>query len=254
MRDPYGNWAQVYDFFYPDRSDEIDFWARWAAAGDGRVLDLMCGTAEVSLGLARRGFRVLGVDRSVAMLAAGAARLSAAADYPAHNLSLAQGDACAIPAADDAFDLALVGGLGSFNHLDGAAAAITLGELARVLSPGGVIGLELVNPALLPELPPTQTVGPLRPPPPGVSLQQTVSRRYEQRTGACHIEQVTRYESADTRHEFRQSFVLHVRQAAEIRAMLADAGFVGMQAYGDHSTAAYSPWSFALLVLATRRS
>ena len=68
-----------------------------------RVLDLMCGTAEVSLGLARQGLKVLGVDRSPAMLAVGAERLAAAADYLVRSLGLAQGNAYNVPAGDLAF-------------------------------------------------------------------------------------------------------------------------------------------------------
>jgi SAM-dependent methyltransferase len=250
MDDLYANWARVYDLFYPGRSEEVDFWVRLAEPCGRRILDLMCGTAEVSLGLARHGYRVLGVDRSPAMLAVGAQRLAAAADYPARNLSLAQGDACALPACDSAFDLALVGGLGSFNHLDAGKTAVALCELARVLRPGGILGLELTNPYLLTEISPTRTFGPLRPTPPGVSVGRTVTKEYDRSTGDYHIHQETVYEVEGERREFAESFALHVREPDEVQALLTEAGFVGMRVYGDHSMAPYTLWSFALLVVA----
>jgi glycine/sarcosine N-methyltransferase len=144
--DLYSNWARVYDLFYPARGEEVVFWANLVKDCGRHVLDLMCGTAEVSLGLARCGYRVLGVDLSPAMLAIGAGRLAAAADYPARNLTLIQANACAIPAPQHAFDFALVGGNGSFNHLSRHLVPVALGELHRVLKAGGGLGLELVNP------------------------------------------------------------------------------------------------------------
>src|SRR5437762_1029143 len=43
-----------------------------------RALDLACGTGSVALALARRGWEVIGIDRSPAMLAQAAAKPGAA--------------------------------------------------------------------------------------------------------------------------------------------------------------------------------
>src|SRR5207237_1815167 len=47
---------------------DVRFWQRRAAAVEGRVLELGSGTGRVSLPLARAGVRLVGVDRSAAML------------------------------------------------------------------------------------------------------------------------------------------------------------------------------------------
>lgn len=252
MGDIYADWARVYDYFYPDRTDEVDYWARLAGRYGQRVLDLMCGTAKVSLALARRGYRVLGVDLSPAMLSVGAERLAAAADYPARYLALAQGEACAIPAPDAVFDFALVGGSGSFNHLDDDAFPQALGELQRILCPGGGLGLELVNPYLLKEIYPERTFAPFRPTPPDVWVEKTVANRFDREAGLFHINQVTRYEIAGESGEFRDAFALHVRQPGEVQALLAAAGFDNMQVYGDYNLDSFSIWSFAMLVVAEK--
>lgn len=254
MDDLYGRWARVYDYFYPDRSAEIDFWARIARPYGRHALDLMCGTAEVSLGLARAGFRTLGLDLSPAMLAVGAERLSAAADYPARNLQLARGSACAIPAQEGAFDFALVGGNGSFNHLGPDEAQLALQALRRVLRPGGGLGLELVNPFLLREIYPERVFGPLRHPPPGIWVEKTSSNRYDPDQGLFHIHQVTRYEIDGQHGEFEESFALHVWQPDEVQAMVARVGFEEPHLYGGYDLAPFDRWSPDLLVLAATPS
>jgi SAM-dependent methyltransferase len=252
MNDLYARWAQVYDYFYPDRSDDVDFWLRLSQPHGRWLLDLMCGTAEVSLGLARCGCRVLGVDLSAAMLAAGAERLAGAAGYPARNLSLTQGDACAIPTSDAALDFVLVGGNGSFNHLDDSQTRIALRELYRVLRPGGGLGMELINPHLLEEIYPERTFGPFRPTPPGVRVEKQSSNCYDRGAGLFHIQQVTRYEIGGERGEFDVDFALHVRHRSEIEALLEAAGFRSVRCYGDYDLLPFDPWSPDLLAVATR--
>jgi len=254
MDDLYANWAKVYDFFYPDRSDEVGFWARLAQSCGRSLLDLMCGTAEVGLGLARHGYRVHGVDRSLAMLRIGAQRLAAAADYPARNLSLMLGHACAIPLSGATIDFALVGGNGSFNHLNDEQAPIALGELHRVLRPGGRLGLELVNPHLLKEIYPERTFGPFRPLPPGVRLSKTSSNRYDRESRLFHIHQVTRYELDGERGTFEVSFALRTRSAEEMRQMLEAAGFHDVTYFGGYELQPFDLWSSDLHVIATKPS
>jgi SAM-dependent methyltransferase len=221
VSDLYANWAHVYDYFYPDRAGEVAFWADLADGYGRQVLDLMCGTAEVSLGLARHGYCVLG-------------------------------DACAIPAPDGAFDFALLGGSGSFNHLAGDGALAALRELRRVLRPGGGLGMELVNPFLLGEIDPERTFGPLRPTPPGVWVERTSTNRYDREAGLFQIEQVTRTQIDGERGEFAESFALHVWQPDQVRELLEGAGFGDARFYGDYELGPFAQWSSDLLVVAGR--
>lgn len=249
MGDLYAEWARIYDYYYPDRSDEVEFWAGLAAEYGAQLLDLMCGTAEVSLALARRGCRVLGVDLSPAMLSVAAGRLAAAADYPARNLSLARGEASAVPVGDGAFDFALVGGNGSFNHLSDAEARAALRELHRVLRPGGALGMELVNRHLLKEVYPVRTFGPLRPPPGGWA-EKVSHNHYEPAAGLFHIRQTAHYEVDGERGNFEVDFALRVWEPDEIHAMLEEAGFDSMRTYGGYDLQSFGTWSSDLLVIA----
>jgi ubiquinone/menaquinone biosynthesis C-methylase UbiE len=251
--DLYADWAEVYDCFQPDRSREVDSWAGIAAPHGQRVLDLMCGTAEVSLGLARRGFHVVGVDLSPTMLAVGSDRLGAAADFPARSLSLVQAEACHLPACAGAFDFALVGGSGSFNHLDAAQALAALREIGRVLRPGGAVGAELVNPHLLGELEPARTFGALRPTEPGVSLERVCTSRYERRAGRFRIHQTTRLlAGGEAAQQSEESFALHVWEPNQMAEMLDSAGFRRVRILGGLDLSPFGRWSSDLLVLAQR--
>jgi ubiquinone/menaquinone biosynthesis C-methylase UbiE len=248
--DLYAHWARVYDYFFGDRTAEIDFWARMAAPYGRRILDVMCGTAEVSLALARRGFRVAGVDLSAAMLAVGAERLAAAADYPARSVSLVQGNAIALPFSGAGFDFAFVSGNGSFNHLDARAAESGLAELRRVVRAGGGVGMELLNPHLLQEIYPMRSFGPFRPTPPGVWVEKTSANHYDRETSLFHIEQVTRFEIDGERGEFAESFTLHAWMLEQVYLLFDAAGFVDVRFYGGYDLAPFGAWSSDLLVVA----
>jgi demethylmenaquinone methyltransferase / 2-methoxy-6-polyprenyl-1,4-benzoquinol methylase len=86
------------------------------------VLDLACGTGDLSRLALRRGYRVVGADLSAGMLAANGAATP-----------LVEADGSHLPFVDGAFD-GLVCGYALRNF---TALADTLGEAARVLRGGG---------------------------------------------------------------------------------------------------------------------
>ena len=73
---------------------DVAFWERLAAAQEGRVLELGCGTGRITLPVARTGARVVGIDRSPAMLVRGRQRLRRAR---LTNASLLLGDIRHLP-------------------------------------------------------------------------------------------------------------------------------------------------------------
>jgi demethylmenaquinone methyltransferase/2-methoxy-6-polyprenyl-1,4-benzoquinol methylase len=101
-----------------------------------RVLDVATGTGLVAFGLARRGAIVTALDQSEHMLSGARDSLSKQPDL-ADRITFVQGEAEHLPFADDEFDAL------SFTYLlryvDDPAA--TMRELARVIKPGGRIGM-----------------------------------------------------------------------------------------------------------------
>ncbi len=125
-------WDRVSDTMWQEPAEEVYYLAdRWKAAGRGRVLDLCCGVGRHSIMLAQRGFSVDAFDLSPAGIAAvdKAAR--------ALNLSIATrlGDMLSLPYESGCFDAVLA--FHSIYHTDRAGLERVIGNIDRVLAPGG---------------------------------------------------------------------------------------------------------------------
>ena len=109
--------------------------ARAIVSPGDRVLDSCCGTGDLAIASLRAGGRVTGLDFSERMLDR-ARRKSGEIDW-------VEGDALALPFGDDSFEAATVGfGVRNLDDLPKG-----LGELRRVLRPGGRLGiLEISTP------------------------------------------------------------------------------------------------------------
>lgn len=125
---------------------ESSNWAAWARRPDfdaywrysqaffellppsgGRALEVGCGEGRVSRDLAKRGYRVTGIDASPTLI-----RLATDADEQG---SYIRADAAALPLADESFDLVVF-----YNSLmDIDDMELSVHEAARVLRPGGAM-------------------------------------------------------------------------------------------------------------------
>lgn len=100
-------------------------------SGGASVLDGGCGTGRVAIELAKRGYRVTGVDADAAMLASARSK--------APDMHWVEADLAALPdETGDAFDLAVLAGNVMIFVSPGTEGAV-LGELARRLAPGGLL-------------------------------------------------------------------------------------------------------------------
>lgn len=105
-----------------DQSWRRDTIAALALPPGSLLLDIACGTGDLSRLARRRSYRVVGADLSLGMLVANRS-----------GTPLLQADCSRLPFADGTFD-GLVCGYALRNFTDLAAA---LAEMARVLRPGG---------------------------------------------------------------------------------------------------------------------
>ncbi len=137
-RDGYRVWSESYD--EPGNPiielEQPAVWALVDSLTPGRSLDAGCGTGRHARHLFELGHEVVGVDLTPEMLARAASRVPEA--------RFLEGDLCAIPAADAAFDL-VVCGL-AISHLADLRRGVH--ELARALKPGGRLVISVLHPFL----------------------------------------------------------------------------------------------------------
>jgi SAM-dependent methyltransferase len=97
------------------------------------VLDVACGTGNAALRAAHAGARVVGVDITPELLAAGRSLATA----EGVDVEFVEGDAEALPAAAESFDVVV----STFGCMFAPRHAVAARELARVLRPGGRLGV-----------------------------------------------------------------------------------------------------------------
>ncbi|MBI4464536.1 MAG: ubiquinone/menaquinone biosynthesis methyltransferase [Acidobacteria bacterium] len=106
----------------------------WLRRPEARVLDLCCGTADLTLALAREGpAQILSCDFAHPMLLRAQKKLQQRSLFPL----VLEADALRLPFADSSFDLVAC----SFGFRNLANYSSGLREIWRVLRPGGEVGI-----------------------------------------------------------------------------------------------------------------
>jgi SAM-dependent methyltransferase len=104
------------------------------------VLDVACGTGVVPVTAARRGAIVSGLDLSPVLLE----RARRNAEIAGVTIDYTEGDVEALPYADASFDVVT----SQFGHIFAPRPMIAIGEMLRVLKPGGTIAFNTWPPEL----------------------------------------------------------------------------------------------------------
>jgi ubiquinone/menaquinone biosynthesis C-methylase UbiE len=145
--DGWSGWDQYAPFYDWENAQtlgrrDLGFWRRTAARATGPVLELGCGTGRLSLPLAASGVPIVGLDRSSEMLARAGKRL--ARRRRSTRIDLVRGDMRSLPFRNDAFGMVFApyGVLQSLTRDRDLSAALR--DAHRVLTPGGLFGLDLV--------------------------------------------------------------------------------------------------------------
>ncbi len=141
--DDFDLYAPFYDLDYGDRTEDVWMYRQFAKRCGSPILELACGTGRVLLPLARKGYRVTGVDISPAMLDVARRRVEAAG--LGERVTLVEQDMRRLD-LPERFNLVLIAA-NSFAHLptqeDQLAA---LDRIRRHLRPEGLLVMDVVNP------------------------------------------------------------------------------------------------------------
>lgn len=188
----------------------------------GRVLDLGCGFGRHLAALREHGLEAFGLDRSLELLR----RVP-----PALAGRLARGDFRALPFAARRFEGVLML-FSSFGYFEDRENARVLAEVARVLAPGGLAVLDLMNPArirsaLVPESRTTRG---------GLEIREC--RRLER--GGTRVVKDVRVRAADgSERAWREDVRLF--EPAELPGLLARAGLAVLRTEGDFDGRPFTP-------------
>ena len=143
MTDLFASYARFYDLDYAGFDADLEMIQQFAARCGSPILELGCGTGRLLVPLAQKGYRLVGVDASGAMLDLARQKLTAA-DLMGH-VTLVEQDLRNLE-LKDRFRFAFAA-VNTFLHLETRAAqAEVLACIHRHLVPGGLVLLDLFNP------------------------------------------------------------------------------------------------------------
>jgi SAM-dependent methyltransferase len=226
---PAETWDALFNEFYlrAYAADERDAEARAQALSAARlagcpdggdVLDVPCGFGRHSIPLAEAGYRVIGVDRSPALLEEARRR---ATGYG--KPQLVQADYRELPFGDARFDVAF-NLFSSLGYLGDEEDTRALTEIHRVLRPGGRLVIETMHRDRLVAHwsdKDWQLLGEGR-----LLLEQ---RTFDPATGVAQSTQTL----IDGGERESRTWSLRCYTATELRTMLSRAGFESARCYGD---------------------
>lgn len=244
QRDPwYASWfGEEYLALYPDRDDreavrQAEFvlgrLAPYAASGRGGILDLACGTGRHAVVLSRGGTPVAGVDLSMPLLVRARARRAEPAP------GFVRADMRRLPFATGAFG-AVVNFFTSFGYFDDPRDdGRVIGEIGRVLAPGGAFLSDVFNAArVLATLVPSEekTVA---------GEHVAIRRRYD--PSSRRIEKEITMGHGSGARTFRERVRVYGRD--ELEELHREAGFAVEAAFGEFDGTPFDPVQSPRLIL-----
>ena len=225
--------------------EEGAFFLAAAERYGGPVLDLACGTGRLTIPIARRGLRCVGVDVAEPMLARARAK---SAGLPIEYLAAD----CRTLALDERFGFALLTGHAYQAFLGDDDQRAVLAVIARHLRPGGGLVFENRNPAAR-ELTPEERIGWERSyqDAAGAWIDAHVVTRFDPATSILHCEQHRRVRA--TGEVRRTRIALRYSEDAETRRRLDEAGLAVVAVHGDWTGGPVTPTCADFIYVCERR-
>lgn len=254
--DLYETIAPYYDMLHASLSDDIDFIVSLATRTPGKVLEVGCGTGRLLSPLARAGERVVGLDRSQAMLDRARQRISAEEVDVRERIRLVRADVTRLDLGEEQFGLALFS-YNTFLHVPAEAAVRACRAVGRHLSPGGRLFIDVANPFLVEQasdMPILTLEGVFRDPQSGNLVTVTATNRLEEAAQILHVTWIFDASAAEGGVVERRvaQVAHHYYHLHQLDLVLEESGFKLEETYGAYGGDAFSEESERLLVLAQK--
>ncbi len=232
--------ADTIDYFFPEREEEIDRWAELASGYGDKVLHLMCGTGEILTGLAKKGFKVTGVDLTRSMIYRAREKFE---ENDLDPTDLVVEDARYFKLGRT-FDFIFVS-TGDFHHfMEPEDIEHALGKIYAHLRPGGGMALELFKPPEKDFKRPEKRFIPIRETPRGLKVWKMNRSSYHSDTQILEIVEKLHVNEEGVITESEYDIQLKLYTEDQINTLLAKSGFENIRNHhfegqGEHGSDAW---------------
>jgi len=251
MLSEFDAFAPFYDLEHGDYDEDLPFYEALARRTGSPLLEIGCGTGRLLVPLAVSGFAVTGVDISSAMLSLARAKADKAG--VGERVHLVQADARDLH-LDQQYAMAFIS-LNTFTHFLTRGDQLRLLEsVRRHLQPGGILIIDLFNPAvsLARNMDGQMVHDWIRPQPEGTGkVIKYSSTRLDEAAQKVHVTWF--YQVLDSKGNDRWTvlpFSLRYLQRSELELLLERSGFRAERVYGSYELDDFSEDSPRLLALA----
>ncbi len=243
----YSLYAKFYDYFElagHEESEELNIFLHelFSINGVKTVTDLACGTGAQSIGLARRGYRVIASDLNMAMLQV--ARKKAGR----RHVLFVQSD-MRRPAVGQTDAVICI--FNAIGHLSRNDCDRFLGEVYKQLDPGGIFVFDILNfSAMKTELFREYESMSREAIIDGLLVQHARQCRLDRRRRQIGIESITRWQDGRKKPgQLCDNWTMQIYDADELKLMLEKAGFREMVFFGPTGTEFDSETSDSILAV-----
>lgn len=252
----YDEIARFYDLTHASLTADVPFVLQLAAAGDGPILELGCGSGRLLLPLAQAGCSVTGLDLSAGMLDRARARLAQASTAVQARVALHQADMTSFSLPDaPQFGLIIIP-YNTLLHLDTSQVVATLQQARNYLGGNGRLFIDLANPVDIANTPEDALLSlenVLTDPETGELIVHLASNRLDtaaQTLRVTWIYDVSAANGGPVQRTVAQA-TYYYRYPHQLELLLQEAGYKLQHLWGDYDRSPYDESSNRLLILTT---